>query len=197
MAKKYVLSGNHFSTRLHEIETGVFVPEIVAFTEPLSSQEGGANLIYKYLRNAGSVEMAVDGDDPVIKFDFVSVGESNIGHINFEILDGTMRNERFAGLAAALTNGILMEVFDTDGTTVLLDFLDGVPIKSNANWTSLTGRDEIQQESAGDDLLPIHFDLIDTGELLNLQDGQIIRVTIQDDLSTLTQFRALVQGHIE
>ncbi|MHC4716619.1 MAG: hypothetical protein ACYS5V_06595 [Planctomycetota bacterium] len=50
------------------------------------------------------------------------------------IEDTTGMKPELYGAAAALGNGIQVKVIDADGTTVISDLTDGVPIKTNTQW---------------------------------------------------------------
>lgn len=198
MAKKQVASLQntpHVQTRYHEIDTDIFIPETYSEVAPSISDAGGTNLIFKYVRSGVSAELNIDGSSSSVDFDYVAEVDTAIERINIEIVDGSIRNDRFAGLAAALPNGLLFKVFDSDGTTELFDFCDNVPITITSDFVALAGTDSIIAQAAGDDSLPIRWTLGKSGKMLKLTAGQRFRITVQDDLSTITRFRAMVQGY--
>ena len=102
------------------------------------------------------------------------------------------------GLASALTNGIVVEVVNGSGSTAtqLFDFTDGQNIKTNENWTLLSGTDAVATPAAGDDALPIRWTLAKSGSSLYLKPGHRIRFTLQDDLTGISSMRAMVQGEL-
>lgn len=115
---------------------------------------------------------------------------------NIIFLDGGIRPNRFGGVGA-LTNGCLFRIIDTDGTTLLKDFTNNVPLKRNVEWAALAGVDTIILDAAGDDMLPIRFTVTKAGSSMKMVTGQKIRWVNRDDLSGITTFRIMVQGTIK
>lgn len=110
--------------------------------------------------------------------------------INFILTDAAFTPIKFGGIAA-LANGVKVTV--TDGSDVeLLDFLDTLTIKNNIEFGLLAGAN-INIGSALDGMT-VGWTLSDTGHGLILTEGEKIKVSIQDDLTGLTEFRAMVQG---
>lgn len=188
-----------------EDEDGNFISD----NNPLSVSSVSKNpddFAYKYLRRvsgpAGAtvVDMNTNsalGTPSVFEYQVIASQQLKLRRVNFELIDGGMQNQRFAGLATALTNGCLFEIIDNDGSTQLLDFLDGNPITMNADFAPIAGVDSILEATAGDDALPIRFTIGRAGANMILAAGQRVRFTIQDNLSTVTRFRAMAQGIFE
>ncbi len=155
-------------------------------------------LIFTYLRSSTDENMAVDGSSTAVTFDYTCpAGKRALIHrINFFIVDNAMQYGRFGGLTAGLTNGLLIKAHDADDA-VLLDFLNGETIQTNEDFTTLSGVDAIIEPTAGDDYLPIRWTIAKSGAELHLQPGQYIRLTVQDNLTGLTKFEAMVQGYLE
>ncbi len=122
----------------------------------------------------------------------------NIARINIEMLDGSIRYDRFAGVSSVLSNGCLFRVVDDNGGA-RLDFLGGVPIVRNADFAALAGVDAISDVVAGDDLMPIRFSLFKAsdGRPLRLCKNFRLEWVNQDDLSTIVIFRIMMQGILE
>lgn len=117
----------------------------------------------------------------------------SLTRVCISIVDGGLQPAKFAGLSA-LTNGIKVQCVDAAGV-VLVDFLDGLTIKQNADWALLAGVDAVVFASVGDDHLPVRWTLSKaTGEALTLTEGRMLRFTIQDDLTGITLFRIMGQG---
>lgn len=182
---------------------------IISDDNPLAISAVAANpddFAYKYLRRvsgpAGAtvVDMNTNsalGTPSVFEYEVSASQQLKLRRVNFELIDGGMQNQRFAGLATALTNGCLFEIIDNDGNAQLLDFLDGNPITMNADFAPIAGVDSILEATAGDDALPIRFTIERAGANMVLAVGQRIRFTIRDNLSTVTRFRAMAQGIFE
>lgn len=153
-------------------------------------------LVFKYLRNAGG-SLDMNAATPAAFFWQVPAGRvAEIIRVNFSIVDGAAGYGEFAGLGAALTNGLKIEIQDA-ASNVLFDFLDGQTIKTNEQFGNLAGIDGVVQPSAGDDFIPIRWTIaraIPYSAGLVLDGGQKIVVTTQDALNNITFFRTMVQG---
>ena len=158
--------------------------------------------LYKMLRNPldDSPEMSVDGSGTAVQFQYVvpSGKDVELHRFLFDLVDTAIKYGQFAGIATELTNGVKIEIIDKDGTTVLLDFTDGHNIKSNSHWMHIAGIDSLIEPAAGDDALPIRFSVYKAngGAGMYLSEGRIIRVTVQDDLTSVSHFECTVQGKI-
>ena len=109
------------------------------------------------------------------------------------------------GGGGALTNGLKLQVLDTSsaGANVSLDFLDGQTIKKNADWHILAGTDlEILGSTApqaDDGVYSVRWTIGKAGFGLELDPGQNLAVTTQDDLTpstAITEMFMMVQGAI-
>ena len=147
--------------------------------------------------SAGSTKMAVDGSSPAVDFDiFAPTGPLYLYRVNASIIDGSMTPGRFGGLSE-LSNGLLVRAVDSDGA-VVVDFLDGASIVKNADWAALSGVDNTVITAAGDDSMPVGWNLSKgLGEPLYLAAGCRLRFTVRDDLSDLTEFMVFGQGRTE
>lgn len=121
----------------------------------------------------------------------------HITRIHFLIKDTLCQAGKFGGIAA-LTNGVKIQVIDADaGATVLVDFLDGKTIKMNEDFDWLAGIDVPGLDATvSTDIIPVRWTLRKDlgGEDLELVAGQRFRITLQDDLSGLTEWRTIAKG---
>jgi hypothetical protein len=104
----------------------------------------------------------------------------------------------FAGLGAALTNGILVRIADS-GDNVLLDFLDGVPIKTTADFARLAGGDigkVVTSAGVDPDLVVARWSLFKAGFVPWMVEGDYFEIKTQDTLSNLDVFHAVIQGRV-
>ena len=158
-----------------------------------------ADWLAKFLNSGSSIEMNVDGSDPVVKFKYTVPANrcAVIRRVNWAIEDATVKMPEFGGISA-LTNGLLVQVIDTDTTTVVLDFLDGNPIKQNFHFALLAGSDvDIERDTGNvNETLFVRWSLYKGGGPLFLAPGQIFQVTVQDDLTGLDAFHASLQGQL-
>ena len=144
----------------------------------------------------GSSNMAVDGSVTPVTF-FVQPPSDEIWrvlHIFLIIEDtGLYRPDNY-GAIGALTNGIVSAV--RTGTSPLVT--GAFPIQTNADWDLFSSRFEVR-EGTGATLALVSR--IDTGEQNPTRlDGSLNRnlaVTINDDLTGLTDHRAVASGVIE
>ena len=119
-----------------------------------------------------------------------------ITRVHFVIRDANCAGGKFGGLAA-LTNGVKIQVIDNDaGDTVLIDFLDGKTIKLNDQFDWLSGVDVVIPDTVTAPNVPIRWTLQKDlgGDYLELTAGQRFRITVQDDLSGLTEWRTMAKG---
>jgi hypothetical protein len=159
---------------------------------PVSGATEADQFVFDFLRNGASRDMNVDGTTPV-NFDFVATADTNVERIMFFIEDGNIAPSKFGGVSA-LATGCLLKVLDTDGTTVIKDFLDGETITTHPEFSLLAGVDIQPDAGAGDDVVPIRWTISKAGAKLLLLTDQRVRFTVQDDLTGLTKFYALLQG---
>lgn len=150
--------------------------------------------VYEFLKNGASADLNIDGSTPVNFTYTVPASKTLIlARFNFALVDGSMTYGKFGGLTA-LTNGLKLEILDTDGSTQLLDFTGGLNIKTNEDFACLAGVDAIAEPAAGDDFMPIRFTVNKAGAPMLVHEGQVIRLVVQDNLSALSHFRCMVQG---
>jgi hypothetical protein len=102
-----------------------------------------------------------------------------------------------------LQNGLLIEAVDVDGTTVVNDFLDGMSIRSNVDFSTISDI-EYPQEKARTigwrSYRVVRWALSDSGGTLRVPmfaDGQRIRVTVRDNLTSIITMRAVLHGWVE
>lgn len=150
--------------------------------------------IYKMLRNAAdSIDMNVNGSVTAQIFYFEAPKGCRLWRINFTLLDASVNPADFGGITSGLTNGCILRIVNQEGG-LKLDYTDGVPIKQNADWALLAGVDSTITDAVGDDQLPIRFTFQRAGNVPHLDQLDRIEFVIQDDLTALTKFRAMVQG---
>lgn len=143
--------------------------------------------------SADSIEMAVNGSSAAVSFD-LAPADPAIYRVKSLILSMSLASAATMtefGDIAALTNGLTLQMLDTDEAEIV-DLLGGQPLKSNndiagAGWTwsyvelSLTYSIQATFTPAA----PIR---IEGG------DGERLRCVVQDDLSALTRMRLFADG---
>lgn len=171
--------------------------QLVDYQEVSISNLGSQPLpLSKYMTNASSVEMAVDGTTPV-NFDLEPSG-TEIFRIEklvlVMVLVASPTLIQF-GDQTALTNGLSLKILDTDDVEIL-DLLDGQNIKSNNDLatigtitrhvfsTTYTLKAVIQPSS------PIRLEVPSAG-------AEKLRCTVSDNLSAITRMRMMALGRQE
>jgi hypothetical protein len=170
-----------------------------------STPKDPADFVYEYLIRASGPQspLGTDYDMDTASNAVATVFEYQVpggkrfkfNRINFVLVDDSISPGDFGGIGGGLTNGCLLQIVDSDGSTVLCHFgTDTVVIKTNADFAPLAGTDVPISALAGDDLLPVRFSVFKAGSPMLLTSGQRMRWTNRDDLSAITKFRAMVQG---
>ena len=165
---------------------------------PISALLPGQH-VYELVEDSGAtVSMAVDGSVVPVNYEYEVPNNQDviINRINFLIIDAGIVPTDFGGINGGVTNGIIIQAIDADGSTILISFINGMSIKSNAEFHLLAGTDVFRDSGPGEDILDVSWVLSETGRGLFLTAGQRLRIIIQDDLTGLTDFRAMVQGVI-
>ncbi len=155
-----------------------------------------------YLRNAaGSVEMNVNGETTEVPFFFIVPGapgaHGELVRLNVLLLASTVAPADF-GSESELTNGLEITTRDVNGLETF-DFMDGLGLIKNADWTSLAGVDSAPTAAAGGanpDLLAVRWTLMRGGASVELKAGESFRVTVRDDISGIVQLRCKLQGQL-
>lgn len=106
---------------------------------------------------------------------------------------GIFRADRYGALAAALTNGILVQKKSAAG--VLDDYTDGVPIQTNVDWSRSTYDVAYYDFSAGDNFLSCRWTFRHSGRPVQLRSGERLAVVLNDNLTGLVQHFFSLQGH--
>ena len=155
--------------------------------------------VYRYLTDDGLVadatnwDMAVDGTTPVPYY-YTATAPTAINRIIFHVVDdGTWTEEKFGSLAA-LTNGMDL-VVERNGSTVL-DLFGGVMVKNNASWARSNHDRRILTVGSGDTMLTCRYTFGKSGQPILLRDNDSIKMTVSDNLSTLVEMSAMIQGYV-
>lgn len=160
--------------------------------------------IFRYLDTIGdgSGTKRAIGDYSVgaTQFGHNAVGGAATGRVDIHRLmvfirdSGNFRADTYGALPT-LTNGIEIEVQDRQGK-VLVDLTDGVPIKSNAQWSRVCFDSLLQNYGAapGDSYVSVRWTFTRSGSPLALKSGDRFIVKLNDDLTGLIDHTFMVQG---
>lgn len=116
--------------------------------------------------------------------------------VNFNIIDAGLEHGKFGGLAA-LPNGLCIVHLDTTvgSREIINSFLgNSFTIKTNADFSLLVGEGAIEEITAGDDHLPVHWHPSEIGAPIFLAEGEQFAVSLQDSTDGITQFRTMILG---
>lgn len=97
-----------------------------------------------------------------------------------------MRWDRYGSLAGGLTNGIVVRISDDHG--VLLDFTDGLPIKTNGHWRRSAFDGTISARGGGNDVFASRWSFFKSGEPVTLRCNHLhqrIEVVLNDNFTGL------------
>lgn len=158
-------------------------------------------ILFEHLKdteNSDSIEAAVDGTTPV-NFDYTAPAGrvAEIERLNLTLVDDAVEDIDGFFTLAALTNGLLLQVLDIDGSTVLQHFgTDEAAIKTHNDLGTLAGIDVLTLGDAVPAVrrFIVRWTLSKAGSSLTLNSGMTFRMVVPDNLSALTQFRAMIQG---
>jgi hypothetical protein len=156
---------------------------------------GPERFFFEFLEESGgSPDMTVNGSPT--KYYLAAPAEQlyHVASVQIQIADATWVEDGFGGLAA-LSTGVGIEVEDLDGTQ-LIDFTAGNNIKTFADFGYLAGAQVATAISTGgtNKFGLVEWNLESGGAFLSLTAGQRLVFTINDDLTGLVTFQALVQG---
>jgi hypothetical protein len=139
----------------------------------------------------GSKDLHVDGTTPVVR-QYIPTTPVAIHRAIVFVRDGGVWDAQDFGSLAGLTNGVDIEAV-IDGTTY--DLLDGTPVKTNADWARHAYDASFITIGTGDTFMSTRWTFSKAGEAIVLRAGDILRARINDNLSALTEFRIMLQGH--
>lgn len=146
----------------------------------------------EFLRNSGSRQMNVDGSVTPVDF---TVGPGTgkkwyIAEALIAIEDSSINFTKFGG-RSALTNGILIKVTENG---VERDIV-GEPIKRNAGFSFIAYDSKIS--AASTDLMTVRWKISDSGTFIRLlkSTSDIIKITVQDNLTSISEFSASLVGY--
>jgi hypothetical protein len=108
-----------------------------------------------------------------------------------------MTSSEYGNLGSALPNGVQLRIHN--GTSTVLDLLDGVPVTVNGEWGGLCYDVALKSWGAGNDVLLVRWTFTNAGAPLRL-DGDAteeLQVLLDDNLTGLIHHRFQVQGFQE
>ena len=150
-----------------------------------------------HLYNGADTEMDIDGTvsaGPITFRHTVPAGEVHfMFHIVIHLLDGTVNLDQFGGIGT-LSEGVLL-CFYNSNDELILDPTDGHPIVDLSDFSIFTGIFLDKTVGNVNDVFIASWAIKDTyGGPIRMGPGDYIQLTIQDDLTELTEFHIFVHG---
>ena len=122
-----------------------------------------------------------------------------INRILISIEDGSGFKAGLYGGLAALSTGLSLKVEDASGT--LVDFMDGVPVKTNGQWARVCFDVDLKSWSASptEELLVVRLTFSKFGQAVRLDgdNAEKLVMTLSDNMTGLLSHYFKVQGYIE
>lgn len=166
---------------------------------------GTQNLnLYRYLDTngdgTGTKDASVDGSGTQQIFKITPPAGTiyRIARMLIYIQDGSgFAAAEYGNLGTTLTTGIGLRIHN--GTTTVLDLMDGVKVQQNADWARCCYDANLVTWGAGDEFLVVRWTFERAGQMLRL-DGdatESLEILIDDNLTGLTSQYFQVQGYTE
>lgn len=153
------------------------------------------NYVNVELDDAGTINAIGDYSVTPADFKFTATVKTYIGRMIVFIEDGSgFRVERYASLAAALPNGILVFLRRNGGVKEYIN--DGFPITTNGRWSSLCFDVSYLQFGAGDESLTIRWSFNKAGIPIKLLPGDEIGVELNDNFTGIIAHLFTIQGYV-
>ena len=189
MAQRYGLYGQQAANLVGSISYPT-APENFLY-EHIESSSGGTNMAL--------ASSSANSTAPVV-FSYVCPVNRRVylERVCMVVFDASMNAPAQWG-GSTLANGFKAEIYDTETSGQLLDFMPAMGIKGTADMVYLAGTDVSVQSGTGpanDDALGIRWTLSKAGGSIALTSGQAFRWHIRDDITYLTRMEAMAQGTI-
>ena len=144
--------------------------------------------------SGGSRDANINGSVTAVEFEYVSPEDTTVVthmHVYLEDL-GSIDATKYGNMAAALTNGILVQVIYADGSPTL-DLTGGFPVKTTGEWLALGEQSEHHIHGQGPEAV-LSRQKYNSG--IELKTGDIFRVTVRDNLTDLTAHYFRIDGEL-
>ena len=184
---------------------GLYGQQAANLVGSISYPTAPANLLFEHLKssssgtNMASAASSASTTDPAIYYYTCPVNRRvYLERMCMVVSDASMNAPSKWG-ASTLANGFLAEIYDTNTTGQLLNFMPAMGIKGTKDMTHLAGIDVTVQSGTGpanDDSLGIRWTFSKAGGSIALTSGQAFRWHVRDDITYLTGMDAMVQGTI-
>jgi hypothetical protein len=148
----------------------------------------------------GTKDSSVDGSvtQQIFKINPPAEGVIILERMLVEIrFTGAGRAQDYGDISGGLATGLDIGVFNESDDSLAIDYLDGIPIQTNAGWGRVCYDVDQKDWGAGDKFMQIRwtFTRAGTGTMLSEGDTAYFGVHIHDNLSTLVDQYFTVQGY--
>ena len=153
--------------------------------------------IYRYLDadgdGGGDKNCNVDGSETPVVRKFVADQLVTLHRAIITVRDdGVWTAEKFGAIADGLANGCEFELIQE---AVVNNLLDGLTIKTNADWGRLCNLDFVSIGAGMNTSLCARWPFSIAGVPLILNTGDSFQLRIRDDLTSLVEFFVQLQGY--
>ncbi|MEZ5411031.1 MAG: hypothetical protein R2761_23575 [Acidimicrobiales bacterium] len=142
---------------------------------------------HAYLLNSGSSNMNVNGS--VTPVEFTHTPTENVTILR---VIGQVQPIKMLGGSPVLTNGIAIDLVLQDGTVV--DLTGGRRIYGDIGWLGLMHEVDYPMDIID---YVVRWDFSKPGTEINLTAGDTFRITINDNLTGMTNMRFMLQGRVD
>lgn len=131
----------------------------------------------------------------VYKFTMPDGRSGTLERVCMILVDGAIDLTKFGGITAR-TNGLKMYTTDKDGD-VITNYTTDVTIKKSGDFALFAGPDAntVDVLGAGDDAQLVRWTFAKAGMPIRLNSGESFNIAVQDDITSLTEFTAVVHGN--
>ncbi|MGI9489088.1 MAG: hypothetical protein ACR2RF_25025 [Geminicoccaceae bacterium] len=160
--------------------------------------------LYRFLDTTGdgtgTKNANVDGSSTAVTFRYNpgSGDRTEIARMIVHIEDAApFSADEYGNLGAALTNGVLVQIRKYEDNATVIDLCDGLPVKSNSQWSRMCYDMDTDSFGAGNDHVKIRWTFAKSGSPLYIQDDEYFCIVVQDNLTGLVEHYFMIQGMVE
>lgn len=195
--KVRITSGADFGEMAH-VEANRLLTD-ATITELPTAEEFGPFMRYADTNGDGSGSKQVTGNYSLAEEEFFIAPPAGqifqIHRLMVLIQDaGAFRADQYGGLGTALGTGIAVQK-RSGAATVLADYTDGIPIKTNGAWSRLSYDVAFFTFGAGDNYLACRWTFAKAGQPVQLSPGQRLSIVLNDSFVGLVEHTFNFQGH--
>ena len=157
--------------------------------------------IYRFLDTngdgTGSKNANVNGSitPQVFRYDSETTHRTYLARMLVHIEDiGPLSADDYGGITGPLTNGVLVEIRRKEDDSTVVDLVDGLPIKTNSEWSRMCYDMDIDNFGSGSDFIKVRWTFAKSGLPIYLSPNQYFCIIVQDNLTGLIKHYFMLQG---